>query len=104
MKLVRDKIVDIINASGKACVWRKEEVLDKKVLLLRDKIIEESDEFIETPCIEEAADILEVLMSLCELYDIHMVDIFTAANRKRTERGGFERFIVLESVEGNNIA
>ena len=98
MKLVRDFIPDIIEKSGQWCLTRT--AVDKKehLSLLRDKILEETDEFIEDPSLEEAADILEVLITFCTIYDLSLNDVIKTAERKAAKRGGFKRGIILQKV------
>ena len=59
-KLVRDRIPEIIQDSGKTC---EIEVLDDKTYLemLDEKLTEELNEYCESHNIEELADLLEVV-------------------------------------------
>ena len=59
-KLVRDKILDITEASGKACTT---EVLseDEYLRMIDVKLDEELAEYHKTPNLEELADLLEAL-------------------------------------------
>lgn len=98
MKLVRDKIPDIIKDSGKRPMYRSVHGRDEHLVFLRNKMVEEVDEFVTTPCIEEAADMYEVLVSFCRFYDLSFEDVIKVAMRKRIERGGFMGGIVLEGV------
>ena len=96
-KLVRDYIPSIINESGKQCdyhVATMQELEEK----LCDKMYEELNEFIENPCIEEAADIYEVLKSICWLHSLNMDEVINTARDKFTRRGGFSNGIILERV------
>ena len=61
-------------------------------------MIEEVNELYDDPCIEEAADIYEVFMSLLWIYDFDYIDVVNAAAAKRNERGSFKNGIVLEAV------
>ena len=102
MKLVRDKIPEIIESDGKWCLCRRVHGKDEHLIFLRAKMIEETDEFLENPSLEEAADIYEVLIALCKLYDFSYEDVAGAAVRKREERGGFMKGIILERVGEND--
>lgn len=65
-KLVRDRIPEIIAASGKRCDTRilsEEEYL----AMLRTKLHEELAEYEESGELEELADILEILYALADL-------------------------------------
>lgn len=96
-KLVRDKIPEIIEATGKKFEVRiasKEEHTE----LLEKKLMEEVAEFMEDKNLEELSDILEVVFSLAENLGYSEQDLMNKRNEKRDERGGFEKGIVLNSV------
>lgn len=96
-KLVRDKIPEIIREKGaipKIHVASEEEYGTK----LREKLSEEVQEYLEDPCIEELADILEVVYALCSLKGISKKKLEKVREKKVFERGGFEQKIILEST------
>lgn len=99
MKLVRDLIPEIIQADGRACQWRTVKDRQEHIRLLKAKIVEETNEFIENPCIEEAADILEVLGAFIALNDLEFTEVLDAATKKFQERGGFTGGIILEKSD-----
>jgi len=98
-KLVRDKIPDIIRASGRTAEVRQ---LDREAYLaaLYDKLGEEAAELrganTADKVVEEAADVLEVLIGLAALRGHTLDDILRVAFAKRTERGGFGERLWLE--------
>lgn len=96
-KLVRDKIPEIILASGKEPVTRISGE-EKYKQLLKDKLVEEVKEYLDSDNPEELADILEVLMALSSSKGIEWKEIEQIAKEKREERGGFEKRIVLVEV------
>jgi len=99
-KLVRDKIPDIIRASGRSAEVRQ---LDDRAYLsaLHDKLGEEAAELRHASnagnVLEEAADVLEVLIGLAAIYGRNFDDIVRIAGEKRSERGGFDKRLWLES-------
>jgi predicted house-cleaning noncanonical NTP pyrophosphatase (MazG superfamily) len=97
MKLVRDKIPTIIEKSGNKCVYRVASAEEYKASLY-EKLREELDEFIETPCYEEAADMYEVFHAICEYHNMHMLKVEVEAVDKRKKKGGFKERFILESV------
>lgn len=97
MKLVRDKIPNIIRESGRECITHIAKD-DEYRARLYEKLCEEIAEFIETPCEEEAADIYEVLRALCLEHALSMESVENVAMEKRATRGGFLDRVVLEKV------
>ena len=94
-KLVRDKIPEIIEATGKSFdihYAKKEELLP----LLETKLNEEVSEYLEDQNLEELADVMEVLFGLASALGYSEEDLINKRNAKREERGGFEKGIVLE--------
>ena len=62
-KLVRDRILEIIEADGKTCVC--ETLSDKEYIrLLDEKLSEELAEYQESKSLEELADLLEVMQAV----------------------------------------
>ena len=97
-KLVRDKIPEIIEASGARC----ETIIlnDEQYLAYLDlKLIEEMHEYQESQSLEELADLLEVIyaITLARGYTIPQLDF--ARSNKAVERGGFRKRILLLAVE-----
>ncbi|MBR1710533.1 MAG: nucleoside triphosphate pyrophosphohydrolase [Clostridia bacterium] len=96
-KLVRDKIPDVIRASGKEPV---SDLLSKEEMLptLGRKLQEEVTEYLESRDIEEIADVLEVLHGIAYHMGISWDDVEATRLQKRNERGGFENGIRLLEV------
>ena len=93
-----DLIPEIIRESGSDCRWRKVYGEDEHIVFLRAKMNEEMSEFVENPCYEEAADIVEVIKSFCHLNSLEWEAVLGAAERKQEERGGFTGGVILEEV------
>ena len=98
VKLVRDKIPFIIEKSGKTCKYHLANYDEYKARLY-EKMREELDEFINTPCYEEAADMWEVFSAICEMHELNIVRVELAALEKRKEKGAFKDRTILESVD-----
>ncbi len=97
-KLVRDKIPNIMEAKGKKFkfhVASKEEYTEK----LKEKLLEEVNEFLEEPCLEEMVDIFEVYSALLAVMGIEPEELENYANKKNDERGAFDSKYILEWVE-----
>ena len=97
-KLVRDHIPDIIKSSGKECKYFKVSSKDHHMALLKEKMIEELEEFLEDPCEEEAGDMLEVFLLMLKIKGISFDAVQNTSYAKMLERGSFSHGIVLESV------
>jgi predicted house-cleaning noncanonical NTP pyrophosphatase (MazG superfamily) len=93
MKLVRDKIPEIIHANGEiACL----SVVDDGDyhLLLRRKLEEEVHEYLESDSAEELADILEVLYALASCTGLNEDELEQLRKAKADDRGRFLERIV----------
>lgn len=99
-KLVRDKIPEIIMSSNRIPECRILEEDEEYVQYLIRKLQEEIQEFMENPCVEELADIKEVIDSLSRIRKFQDVD--SIQKKKRIERGGFDGRILLTKVFKNN--
>ena len=96
-KLVRDRIPEIIEASGKRCVWSTlsdEEYLAK----LDEKLNEELAEYQESKSMEELADLLEVIQAVATARGSSIEEVETIRRDKAAKRGGFEMKILLTEV------
>lgn len=97
-KLIRDKIPEILAASGKTC--RTEVMSDADYLLaLDEKLGEELCEYREDHSLEELADLLEVLYAAARANGYTVEDLHEARRQKEKERGGFEKKLRLLAVE-----
>lgn len=97
-KLVRDRIPEIIEASGKTCSIH---ILNEKDYLaaLEQKLDEEVAEYQTDKNIEEMADILEVLQAICVAKGYSLADLESVREKKAKERGKFKAKIFLEHVD-----
>jgi len=97
-KLVRDRIPEIIEASGKRCAWRTlthEAYLDK----LDAKLNEELAEYQQSKSMEELADLLEVIRAVARARGSSFEEVEAIRAAKAKARGGFDARILLEKVE-----
>ena len=99
-KLVRDRIPEIIEGSGKKC---EVEVVSDEVALeyLYRKLNEEVNELLEDKNIDEIADVMEVLFAIASKYDYNENEVLEVRNSKKSSRGGFDYNIVLKKVFEN---
>ena len=96
-KLVRDRIPEIIEGSGKTCVTR---ILPQEEYLaaLDAKLTEELAEYQADKSMEELADLLEVMMAVAEARGHSFAEVEAIRRAKAETRGGFRERIFLESV------
>lgn len=96
-KLVRDRIPEIIEASGKTCVT--EVLSDEEYLKMIDaKLDEELAEYHKDQNIEELADLLEVVRAAAIARGYSVEELEKVRAEKAAKRGGFEKKILLKEV------
>lgn len=97
-KLVRDSIPEIIKSQGKTC---EIEILDDEAYLkaLEAKLLEEVNEYLENPSVEELADIFTVVTSIGLARGISDAQLQQALIHKYVTRGAFEEKILLKWVD-----
>ena len=96
-KLVRDRIPEIIEASGKTCTC--ETLPDGQYIeLLNKKLQEEVAEYLESGTVEELADIGEVMHAILDYKGIPLTEFQRIRNEKLQDRGGFKKRILLKEV------
>ena len=102
-KLVRDNIPNILADSG---LRHDIEVLSKDdyIVALEAKLSEELNEYFEArvseygDSLEELADLHEVIISLAIALGYTSGDLDNRIYKKRRERGGFEKRILLKKI------
>jgi len=96
-KLVRDRIPEIIESSGKTCVT---EILqdDEYLRMIDAKLDEELAEYHKDQNIEELADLIEVIYAaaIARGYTIEQLEKVRA--EKAEKRGAFQKKILLVEV------
>ncbi len=96
-KLVRDKIPEIIEKTGKTC--RTEILSDEAYLALLDKkLTEELAEYQESKSLEELADLLEVMEAVVAARGYTWEELLAVKEEKKAARGGFEEKLLLLEV------
>ena len=94
-KLVRDKIPEyIISKGGKPLFHVADEVTYWQKL--KEKLLEEVNEFIKDENAEELADIEEVLEAIRAHKRFELSEIKTIQEQKAAERGKFKERIILD--------
>lgn len=96
-KLVRDRIPEIIESSGKRCTT---EILSNEdyLRMIDAKLDEELSEYHKDQNIEELADLLEVIHAATIARGYTLEDLERMRAEKVTKRGDFEKRILLKEV------
>ena len=96
-KLVRDRIPEIIEQSGKSCTTAV--LSDEEYLKMIDaKLDEELAEYHKDKNIEELADLLEVIYAAAKARGYSLEELERVRAAKVKKRGGFEKKIYLKEV------
>ncbi len=97
-KLVRDRIPEIIEKSGKTCIT-SELSASEYVEMLDEKLNEELAEYQESKSPEELADLLEVIRAVAIARGSSIEEIENIRIEKAAKRGGFEKRLLLLEVQ-----
>ena len=97
-KLVRDRIPEIIEDSGKRAITH---ILsdEEYIAALETKLDEEVAEYKAAKNLEEMADVLEVLQAICVARGYNLEELEEKRREKAEERGGFKDRIFLDYVQ-----
>ncbi|MDE6470928.1 MAG: nucleoside triphosphate pyrophosphohydrolase [Eubacterium sp.] len=97
-KLIRDNIPEIIKKNGQTAYIS---MLDDKgyTAELQKKLIEETQEYLDSEEPEELADILEVVEALASTKGKTLDEILEIKKCKAIKNGKFEKRLFLEKVE-----
>ena len=95
-KLVRNRIPELIEAQNESpdYIILEDEYYEK---MLEEKLDEEVREYHQDKTIEELADILEVVIALCESRGFSKEELIKIYQNKHQEKGGFSDKIYLLS-------
>lgn len=101
-KLVRDKIIEIMESKGSKLYAYK--LHDQDFLKqLKLKLIEEASEVnraqTEQEILEELADVLEIVYTLAKAYNFTEKNLQTIQEQKRNEKGGYQEQMFVTFAE-----
>ena len=99
-KLVRDRIPEIIERSGRKCVTS---ILPESDYLVKldEKLNEELAEYQESKSMEELADLLEVMHAVAAARGSSISEIEQIRKEKAVERGGFAKRVLLLEIQSD---
>ncbi|GAB6155788.1 hypothetical protein JCM17380_45390 [Desulfosporosinus burensis] len=96
-KLIRDKIPQIIEQSGKQAIIEK--VSGKEYQdLLNAKLGEELQEYLDSQSVEELADLVEVVYAILEHKEVSRQEFEDIRKQKVLKRGAFQDKLLLKEV------
>ena len=99
-KLVRDRIPEIIEQSGKSCTTAV--LSDEEYLKMIDaKLDEELTEYHKDQNIEELADLMEVIYAATKARGYSLEELEQVRVAKAEKRGAFDKKILLVDVKEN---
>ena len=96
-KLVRDRIPELIESSGKTCTIGILSDSDY-VYMIDKKLDEELAEYHKDQNLEELADLLEVIRAAAVARGYTLEELEQVCAEKAVKRGGFEKRILLKEV------
>ena len=100
-KLVRDKVPSLVTKDGGSYTMKLMQGTDH-LQALKDKLKEETDEFIAAEKseieLDELVDIVELVHSYLKLHNITPEEFEALRIKKRKEKGSFERGIYLTEI------
>ena len=101
-KLVRDKIPELVQEKGintyEFSILSEAEYSKK----LKEKLLEEVQEYLESEQLEEIADLAEVLSAICRIKGVTEEELFSVMNKKRQEKGAFDKKILLKTKDNEH--
>jgi predicted house-cleaning noncanonical NTP pyrophosphatase (MazG superfamily) len=97
-KLVRDGIPEIIEANGKRAICETIAEDKEYIRLLKEKLVEEMNEFLESDDVAELADMGEVMHALLEYKGVSVETFQRIRLEKLEKRGGFKKRLLLKEV------
>jgi predicted house-cleaning noncanonical NTP pyrophosphatase (MazG superfamily) len=96
-KLIRDKIPQIIEQSGKKAIVEQLNA-DQYITCLNSKLNEELDEYLESGSVEELADLVEVVYAILDFKNVSISEFERIREEKVEKRGAFKQRLLLKEV------
>ena len=97
-RLVRDNVPHLMRRRGEHPIVRTAEPYEYAGLL-RAKLVEEVEEFLDSDDPHELADVMEVLLALAQMLGCDGDDIERMRSEKAVQNGGFANRLVLSGTD-----
>ena len=107
-KLVRDKIVEQMEAQGKKVTHYNLILESEKKQKLTEKLGEKYKELFESlihqeqnkdKVIDGIADMLEIMNKIAQVREVDLKQVMARKKQKLDEKGGYENFVFIKHVE-----
>lgn len=98
MKLVRDKVPDVIKKNNQKPIFHIADDKEYKEALLH-KLSEEVNEFRNDLNAQELGDLLDIIDAISASFGFSKEEIEKARLKKNDERGSFNERIILDRIE-----
>lgn len=95
-KLVRDRIPEIVESEGRRYKIDKCQTNADKIIWLKEKLIEESFEFVQSEELQELGDILDVIQALMDVSHWNPQALKSMRKKKAIEKGLFEEGYIMD--------
>ena len=90
-KLIRDKVPEQMKASGQVCNYATAENEELFIILLKNKLIEEVQEFLTSGNVQELADVETVIKTLLKAANVSDEDYDKIYQEKIKNNGAFNK-------------
>ncbi|MBD3251502.1 phosphoribosyl-ATP pyrophosphohydrolase [Candidatus Uhrbacteria bacterium] len=98
-KLVRHKVPELIRGKGEKVEFRPVKNDEEYWKLLKQKLIEEANEFQKDESIDELTDLIEVLYAICAHQGVRKEDLIRVRKERKERRGGYEQRVYLVAAQ-----
>jgi superfamily II DNA or RNA helicase/HKD family nuclease/predicted house-cleaning noncanonical NTP pyrophosphatase (MazG superfamily) len=109
LKLIRDKIPQIIKAKGKAAHVRKirgrelKDAVGRKILEETFELFDEWQKENRDDILKESADVLEIVLKALSVHGFTLDDLLQRRQERAADRGAFEEQFFLDQVGGSEL-
>ncbi|MEK6861580.1 MAG: nucleoside triphosphate pyrophosphohydrolase [Nanoarchaeota archaeon] len=98
MKLVRDKVPDVIRSNNQKAIFHVANDQEYKEALLK-KLEEEVKEFQHDKTAQELGDLLDIIDAIAFTFGFSKEYIEGERKKKNQERGSFSKRVILDKIE-----
>ena len=93
-KLIRDKIPELVKKEGKVLNYATAENEELYIALLKNKLAEETSEFLSTGDVSELVDVLTVIKAIVKVASVSEEEFEKTYQEKLKTNGGFDKKLI----------